>query len=225
MPRSAFQANQCQRTSMLTYRVEDAIEAAYQHVGLDQRDAVKVKNVLGGVFDTLEAPSDDERQSLTVQKNKLEAEELKLLQAHYADAISLDLLKTEQDRIRASLTTINTRLSKLDSLYDGARDGLDAVLDILTDLGDLYTKAQPPERRMLNRALLTRITIDDEEKVTIEAAEPVATILDTAAKTKNGNARTSSRIEAGQGSNVADYVELRGIEPLTFSLRTKRSTN
>ena len=57
--------NQCQRTSMLTYRVEDAIEAAYQDVGLDQRDAVKVKNVLGGVFDTLEASSADERQSLT----------------------------------------------------------------------------------------------------------------------------------------------------------------
>jgi len=50
---------------MLPYRVEDAIEAAYQDVGLDQRDAVKVKNVLGGVFDTLEASSADERQSLT----------------------------------------------------------------------------------------------------------------------------------------------------------------
>ena len=216
--------NQCQRTSMLTYRVEDAIEAAYQHVGLDQRDAVKVKNVLGGVFDTLEASSADERQSLTVQKNKLEAEELKLLQAHYADAISLDLLKTEQDRIRASLTTINTRLGKLDSLYDGARDGLDAILDILTDLGDLYAKAEPSERRMLNRALFTKITIDDEEKVTIEATEPVATILDTAAKTKNGNARTPSRIEAGQGSNVADYVEPRGLEPLTSALQKRRST-
>jgi hypothetical protein len=34
--------------------------------------------------------------------------------------------------------------------------------------------------------------------------EPVATILDTAATTKNGNARTPTRIEAGQGSNVAD---------------------
>ena len=78
---------------------------------------------------------------------------------------------------------------------------------------------------MLNRDLFTKITIDDEEKVTIEAAEPVATILDTVAKTKNGNVRTPSRVEAGQGSNVADYVELRGIEPLTYSMRTSRATN
>ena len=78
---------------------------------------------------------------------------------------------------------------------------------------------------MLNRALFTKITIDDEEKVTIASAEPVATILDTATKTKNGNVRTPSGIEAGQGSNVADYVELGGFEPPTFSLRTRRATN
>ena len=52
---------------------------------------------------------------------------------------------------------------------------------------------------MLNRALFTKITIDDEEKVTIASAEPVATILDTATKTKNGNVRTPSGIEAGHG--------------------------
>ena len=53
----------------------------------------------GKVFDQLEASTDDERKLLVGQIEKLEAERLKLVQAHYADAIPLDLMKTEQARI------------------------------------------------------------------------------------------------------------------------------
>ena len=34
------------------------------------------------------------------------------------------------------------------------------------DVDDLYTKCNPAERRILNRALFTRITINDEENAT-----------------------------------------------------------
>lgn len=44
-------------------------------------------------------------------------ERLKLVQAHYVDATPLDLLKSEQDRIRASLDQINTRLDNLTDTY------------------------------------------------------------------------------------------------------------
>src|SRR5690606_7820699 len=53
----------------------------------------------------------------------------KLLQAHYAGAIPVDLLKTEQDRIRASLEAITNRLDTLATTYDQAKVGLDAILD------------------------------------------------------------------------------------------------
>lgn len=99
------------------------------------------------MFDKLEASSSDERSLLEAQKGKLDAERLKLVQAHYADAIPLDLLKTEQDRIRASLDAITHRLDNLNSTYADARTGLDQIIDILTDLDDLYAKAEPAERR------------------------------------------------------------------------------
>jgi transposase-like protein len=160
--------------------------------------------VLGRVFDTLAAASADERATLSAQKAKLEAEQVKLLQAHYADAIPIDLLKTEQDRIRASLHAINSRLDSLGTLYTNAKIGLNAILDILTDLGDLYAKAEPAERRMLNRALFTKITIDDAEHVTTEPVQTIATILST--DTSPNNVRTLPHDEAGQGSNVTGYV-------------------
>jgi len=53
-----------------------------------------------------------ERKALDKNRKRLLAERAKLLQAHYADAVPLDLLKTEQTRIGAQLSYIEQRLSK-----------------------------------------------------------------------------------------------------------------
>ena len=90
-------------------------------------------------------------------RDKLEAERLKLVQARYADTIPHDLLKREQDRIRASLDQITTQLDNLTNTYADARTGLDQLTELLVDLDDLYNKCEPAERRILNRALFTRI--------------------------------------------------------------------
>ena len=87
----------------------------------------------------------------------------------------------------------------------------------------VYAKAEPAERRMLNRALFDRITIDDEDDATLQPTEAIQTILD--ASPRPHNERTLPRDHVGQGSNVQLYVDLGGFEPPTFSLRTRRATN
>lgn len=156
----------CTRSAILAERAEAEIERTYQRNSLSPAQAEHVRKVLNDVFDQLEGSSEDERKLLTAQRDKLEAERLKLVQAHYADAIPLDLLKNEQDRIRASLDQITTRLDNLTDTYADARTGLDQLTELLVDLDDLYNKCDPAERRILNRALFTRITIDDEENAT-----------------------------------------------------------
>ncbi len=215
--------NGCTRSAILAERIEDRIERDYCTNGLTGEEAQRVSQVLHQVFNQLEASSDDERAVLTAQRDKLEAERLKLVQAHYADAIPLDLLKTEQDRIHTSLDAITHRLDSLANTYHNAHDGLDQILGLLTDLGDLYSKCEPSERRILNRALFKRIIIDEDEHLTFVPTEPAAAVL---ARTHGGEAIQSEpetnlpRHQAGQVSNFSIYVELRGFEPLTLSLRT-----
>src|SRR5699024_1164114 len=103
---------------------------------------------------------------------------------------------------------ITSRLDTLETTYDKAKVGLDAILELLTDIGDVYAKAEPAERRMLNRALFDRITIDDEDQATLEPVEAIETIL--AANPRSHNERTLPRDQAGQGSNVQLYVDLAG---------------
>ena len=109
--------------------------------------------------------------------------------------------------------------------YAAARTGLDRLTKLLDNL---YNKCDPAERRILNRALFTRITIDDEENATYTPEQTTASVL--AHTSIDAPAHVTAEIklprhQAGQVSIFSSYVELRGIEPLTFSLRTKRSTN
>ncbi len=218
----------CIRSAILAERIEQRIEATYNTNGLTKNEAERVQGVLHRVFDQLEATSDDERKLLEAQKDKLEAERLKLVQAHYADAIPLDLLKSEQERIRTSLDQITRRLDTMTATYTGARDGLDELLDLLTDLGDLYNRCEPAERRMLNRALFDRIIIDEDENISVVPAEPAASVLahvNTDVPEPVTAETNLPRTQAGQVSIFSTYVEHRGFEPLTFSLRTRRATN
>ncbi|RAW10216.1 hypothetical protein DPM12_19210, partial [Phytoactinopolyspora halophila] len=174
--------------------------------------------MLHRVFDQLEASSDDERAMLTSQRDKLEAERLKLVQAHYADAIPLDLLKTEQDRIRTNLDAITSRPDNLATAYSDARSGLDQIVDILTDLGELYSKCGPTERRILNRAPFKQIIVDEDEQVTLDPAEPATTIITHAHNSEMigpGPYTKQPRHQTGQVSTFSTYVELR-----VFWLRT-----
>src|SRR5699024_3626849 len=157
--------------------IEQRIEETYNSNGLTATEADRVREMLHRVFDQLEASSDDERTLLEAQKEKLEAERLKLVQAHYADAIPLDLLKSEQERISASLDKIAGRLDTMATTYTSAREDLDDIVDLLTDLGDLYNRCETAERRMLNRALFDRIIIDDDENIIPVPTEPTASNL------------------------------------------------
>lgn len=86
-----------------------------------------------------------------------------------------------------------------------------------------YAKAERPERRMLNRVQFRKITIDDDEQGTTEPVQTIAAIRAT--DTSPHKVQTLPHDDAGQGSNVSDYVELRGFEPLTSSMPWKRATN
>ncbi|MFK5164961.1 recombinase family protein [Propionibacterium freudenreichii] len=206
--------NGCTRSAILTDRIEDRIDSTYGTNGLTPAEADRVREVLGAVFDQLEATTDHERALLTTQKEKLDAERLKLVQAHYADAIPLDLLKAEQDRIRATLDAIEHRLENLATSYEDAREGLDQLADILTDLGDVYTRCEPAERRILNRALFDKIILDDEETVRYQAVQaaldcviPGHAPIAEAEASDPEDTSNPARWSAGQGSKMSLLVE------------------
>ncbi len=237
----------CQRQAMLVETIEELIEDEYHTIALSPALRDSIEELVLEDFDTLQAGSATERRQMESQCVELSAQRQKLLDAHYAGAIPLDLLKSEQDRIAVQLTHIEAQLASLDANFEQARSVLADTLDLTRDCHGAYMEANDGTRRLFNQAFFAKIYIDEddetrEQSVRIDYNEPFDSLLSRlvtarvhheldikkTAHQKNltgGSNVASSGTAEVQGSHTDTLVEVSGLEPPTSTLRTWRSTS
>ncbi len=94
---------------------------------------------------------------LTKMLAKLADERGKLLQAFYANAIPLDLLKTEQDRIGVAEQAAKGQLEAMEGDLEGWQDVLRTAIELAGNCHAAYLKARPCVRRRFNDAVLEAV--------------------------------------------------------------------
>ncbi len=222
----------CTRQAMLIEDVEKLIEDYYTRVQISpaQRDALS--GMLHHEFDRLMAAETDELDRLTKHRDRLEHEQDRLMQAHYADAIPLPVLRREQDRILGELDGVNRRIDAHHGDYADARAHLNDALNLLTDCADIYRRCDDANRRLCNQAFFTKVYIDEDDQLRVENSRPFEMLLDPEVNanalnwTQNGNkARTPANDSVGKGSSLVRGVEQKGLEPSTPSMRPRCATN
>ena len=132
---------------------------------------------------------------------------------------------------------MNRRIDAHHGEYADARVHLDDALDLLANCADIYARCDDANRRLCNQAFFTRIYLEDDDgELRVEHSHPFDMLLDpgvqadAAAWAGDGTltaheAQTSPNVGSGESFGLVRRVELRGFEPLTSSLRTKRATN
>ena len=156
---------------------------------------------------------------------RLESERRKLLQAHLAGAVPIELLKEEQARIASELANAGGALAATEINWQQIVKNLNQALGLATRFASAYAEATPQLRRRINQAVFEQIHVDaGSTAVTLTPAfaHLLADDLLTELETDTTNPGTDVRY---RGSNKGQMVELRGIEPLTSSMPWKRSTN
>ncbi|MGV1005073.1 MAG: hypothetical protein ACOYEV_09985 [Candidatus Nanopelagicales bacterium] len=128
--------------------------------------------MLHATFDRLMAADVKELAGLAADRHRLDNERVKLLQAHYADAVPLDPLKQEQARIGAELKTINNRIAAHHDQYAEARANLEDSIGLLAPAADIYRRCDDANRRLCNQAFLTAICIDDDDEPRVTYQRP-----------------------------------------------------
>ena len=109
-------------------------------------------------------------------------------------------------------------------------------LSILHNGQQQYLAATDNSRRDLNHAVFDKIYLDDDEITSSQHRDVYRYLLDSnlpavlegEAKGQRDTAtpdNTKNLRPMAGGSNMTLLVELRGFEPLTFSLRTRRATS
>ncbi len=212
----------CTRQAILIADVENLIEDYYQRVQITSAHREALAGMLHHEFDQLMSAEVDELSQLTANRDRLEHEQDRLMQAHYADAIPLAVLKREQDRITAALDQVTRRLDAHHGEYTDARNHLDDALALLENCADIYARCDDTNRRLCNQAFFTKVYIDEDDQLRMDHARPFEMLLDPEvaadALTWAANAdkaRTPALDPSGQGSSLVRWVPPTGLEPAT----------
>jgi site-specific DNA recombinase len=164
-----------------------------------------------------------EQSTREVRRQRLRIEQLreqreKLLHSFYANAIPLELLKAEQDRITIELDQAERRLEVAEQSAADVSEAIEIALDLARDCENAYRRSEPSMRRSLNQAFLTKLLIVDDEALAGKLAEPFASLLSPelrkalASPTEPARAGSSN----GHGSKERLLVGETGFEPATF---------
>ena len=121
--------------------------------------------------------AEHERTAQERRKRRLEAERKALLDAHLADAVPLDLLKSKQGGITAKLAAVERRLAEIAADFQRAETNLKRALGRVGDCETAYREASDTVRRQFNLAFFDRLLIDEDYTVRGELAPPFEAIL------------------------------------------------
>jgi hypothetical protein len=142
--------------------VEDLVEQFYDRVSLkapqiaELREKVEVQ--IRTEAEGLRADVDRQQRRLA----KLQDERQKLLRAHYADAIPLDMLKTEMERIDRKTLDAENRLKDCSQPYDQLVAQLQTLEQFIASVATLYRTGDDHTRRQVNQALWKQLLLTED---------------------------------------------------------------
>jgi site-specific DNA recombinase len=176
--------NDCTMKAVSIERIEELVEEHYKTIELTPEVRDVLIEILTEDLATLQKQGASERKRLERQRRRLLDERSKLLQAHYADAIPLDLLKSEQNRIKGRLKKLEERMATTAKHQAETEANLRKTLAFAGDCHSAYRRAKPTTRRLFNQAFFRKIFVIDESHVRSELAPPFDLLLNGEVKAR-----------------------------------------
>ena len=213
----------CERKSMFVPDIEAAVEDYYRHVQIPEHVVTALRELVTSEFDRLHQVAKHEAQGYKAERDALRDERTKLMQAHYAGAVPLDLLGSEQDRIARRLAFLDAQINAGDIEYEQAKAHLDDCLALAGDMHAIYMSIDDSLRRIANQAFFDKLIVTDDDTIHGEPGVPFNVFLDRDVQTLA--VRQQGRT-AESGTQTGDVVRLNndllvgpeGLEPPTLSV-------
>ena len=197
----------CTRKPMRLEKIEDGITRFYAAFRLRPERAELIRT---GVLDELAADREQAKRDTDRAKRRiarLNEERQKLLTAHYAGAVPLDMLKSEMDRLTGEMADADSAAKAATRAVADLEGTLQAALAIAGQCERQYVGAEPRERRMINQGLFRALYISQDCEVErFDLTEPFATLLDRNLLTDLAGQRTSGQGHAAAASPEAGAV-------------------
>ena len=161
----------CKLKAILIDEVEYQVEQIYDRYSIKPKDRLLIETYLQESIKKEQEKFKMELDNLVREKIKLERKQEKLLEAHFNDAIPLDLLKREQKVISKQLAAIESEIKAHNTAFEEVISKLSLVMDMLEDCGRTYREANDNIKRLLNQAIFEKIWIMNDGTITAEMTD------------------------------------------------------
>lgn len=162
--------------------IERKIEEIYDNYQIPSELKATLESYLLGIIERDKQKADTELAAIARQKNQLEHRRKKLLEAHYCDAIPLELLKSEQKQIAKELAAIDREISLHNISYQTAEYAIRSAVELAEDCGTAYRLGSDTYKRLMNQAIFSRFLVSNDLEgvcgVTAEFQPPFNVILE-----------------------------------------------
>jgi DNA invertase Pin-like site-specific DNA recombinase len=162
----------CQERYVAADQLEAEVEDLYGRIEVPDDWAEGLREAVAAEVATRHEDTTAERDLLATQHERLESERYKLMEAYYANAIDVTMLRREQERIGAELRAIESRQATLDASLEDWQEVMDLALRFSTRCATAYRRAGDRTRRLLNAAVLDEVHVRDGHVVDAAYKEP-----------------------------------------------------
>ena len=206
----------CTLRSINFYLAEDLIQEMYDRLALKPKYATTLRSTLTEQLQLLKNDTAVQAEALASQKLEIERRQRKLLEAHYNDAIPIEMLGTEQKRLDSELTRVNRELKDLTTDLGDAARFIEMAIDLAEQSASAYRRAPEHIRRQFNQILFERIEVvmdeNDDHQLRAVLAPPFDELF---------SATLRSVIEQREGQRVEEKDNPAisgGVIPVDFSI-------
>lgn len=155
----------CTLKAQQVHQVEDAMTALIARVSLTAARRQKLQEELLEKAAVSTRGGDAARAALEEREAELREEQDRVLRAYYADAISIEMLKREQDRVRREHIQLAHELTVLGQQDRHLATRIVDALDQPEDLAEGFHDSDEAGRRLIAQALLTQIDVRPDASV------------------------------------------------------------
>jgi site-specific DNA recombinase len=228
----------CDLPALPVHKVEHAVTQHYNRISISEQHRKTLENLALSAANDSRETTTKLRASLRAQLTELDHQEDRLLDLIGDPEWPQDKIKSRMQKVRKSKQRITHQLqSTIDDLKPG-RAVLLTALELLDRPHDLYDTATDNARKILNKAIFTRLYLDstDRQPTTTAAtlSEPFASLIH-ATRTTNGTHNAADASDeaatknlsdlltcalAGQSASKAAMVETKGLEPSTPAVQS-----
>jgi site-specific DNA recombinase len=172
----------CDQPYVSVAELEQAVADYFRRVRLPKARLETLRQQILASFAGKHADGEAEITKQRARIQRLSQRAKKNKEAYFADALSLEDFKTEQDRVNGEIASAEKTIAKLTVTLDSIERSLDQALSVLRDPYKLFTEAPDGLRLMLVQAVFDKLWVMDTEVVGSELTATYQELLTVEAR-------------------------------------------